>query len=271
MAGVVYDDLQRKQQQLIRKMVDGSVFVGPSTAEPITSLTDPADKLLKPLPAAYEDVGWLSDDGAQFGRDVETSDITSWGSVEPTRTDITADTTTLQIACQETKKTTIGLYSGADVRNTRANPATGEVIIDKPARPGFLYYRVLVLGVDLTDAGELYVARFLPNARVTDYDEQNFQSSDDEPLAFPVTLTGFIDSALGVSERWLFGGPGWFALLEQMGFGLATPPPGTAKTASPPADPPPVNQPQDSAEPVEVPTPGRRPARKPAAQRRGTL
>jgi hypothetical protein len=233
MAGVGYDELQRKQQQLIRKMVDASVFVAHADAQPIGALTDPADKRLRQLPAGYDDAGWLSDDGAQFSRDVKTSDVTSWGSVEPTRTDITADTTTLAIACQETKRTTIGLYTGADLRGVKPDPVTGEVSIEKPARPGFLYFRVLALGVDLTEAGELYVARFLPNARVTDYDDQNFQSSDDEPLTFPVTFTGFIDSKLGYSERWLFGGPGWAALLEQMGFDpLAPPPPPPKATAA---------------------------------------
>src|SRR4051794_39499016 len=124
MPGLPYDQLQKKQQELIRKMVDGSVFVASTSADPIASLTD-TDKLLKPLPAGYEDVGWISDDGAQFSRNVETSDITSWGSVEPTRTDITGDVTTLQIACQETRRATIGLYSGADMSDVKPDPQSG--------------------------------------------------------------------------------------------------------------------------------------------------
>ncbi len=218
MAGSAYDDLQARKNHLIRKALEGSVFVAPVTADAITDLTDDADKLLKALPSGYEDVGWLSDDGAQFSRDVDTSDITAWGSVEPVRSDVTQDTTTLQIACLETKKVTIGLYTGADMSAVTADATTGEVRIEKRARPGIQDFRVLAIGVDLTDAGELYVARFLPRARVTDYDDQNLQSSDDEPVTFPVTMTSYVDSTLGYSEKYLFGGPGWFAALSDMGF-----------------------------------------------------
>jgi hypothetical protein len=77
---------------------------------------------------------------------------------------------------------------------------------------------VLAIAVDLTDDGELYVARFLPRARVTDFDDQNLQSSDDSPITWPVTMTGYEDPVLGYSERYLFGGPGWAARLSAMGF-----------------------------------------------------
>jgi hypothetical protein len=33
-----------------------------------------------------------------------------------------------------------------------------------------------------------------------------------------VTVTGEIDSTLGYSESYLFGGAGWLALLDSMGF-----------------------------------------------------
>jgi hypothetical protein len=220
MAGVSYDDLQQRNAALIFKALQGSVFVAPESAAAITTLTD-TDKQLKTLPDDYEDVGWTSDDGAQFSRSVDTSDITGWGSVEPLRSDVTSDVTTLQIACLETKKSTIGLYTGADMSAVSPDASTGEVSIEKPARPGFRYYRVLAIAVDLTDDGELYVARFLPRARVTDYDDQNFQSSDDSPITWPVTMTGYEDPTLGYSEKYLFGGPGWAARLSAMGFSAA--------------------------------------------------
>src|SRR5690606_41499635 len=84
-------------------------------------------------------------------------------------------------------------------------------------RPATRHYRILTIGVDLADAGEIYVARFLPRASVSDKDDQAFQSGDD-PLGWPVTLTAYKDAALGTSERYYFGGPGWAALLDDMGF-----------------------------------------------------
>ena len=217
MAGVSYDNLQHRQQALIRKMIEGSVFIAPFSATAITTLTD-TDKFLKALPAGYEDIGWLSDNGASLERKVDAPEIKSWGAVEPTRTDIISDVTTLKIECQETKKATIGLYTGADLTAVTADPTTAEVDIAKPPRPGIQYHRALVVGVDLTDNGELYVGRFLPRCRVTDYDNQDFQAAGDKPLTFGCTLTAYIDSVLGYSERWLFGGAGWAALQTQMGF-----------------------------------------------------
>lgn len=217
MTGVNYDTLENRQQALIRKMIEGSVFIAPYSATAITSLTD-TDKGLKTLPSGYEDIGWLSDNGASLERKVDAPETKAWGSVEPVRTDIISDITSLKIECFETKRATIGLYSGADLSAVTADPTSGEVDIAKPARPGIAYHRALVVGVDLTDAGELYIARFLPRCRVTNYDNQEFMGSNDKPLTFGVTLTAYIDSVLGYSERFLAGGPGWASLQTTMGF-----------------------------------------------------
>ena len=169
------------------------------------------------LPSGWDDLGWLSTDGAQFSRDVSTSDVTSWGSVTPTRSDVTSDTSTLAVTAQETKLLTIGLATGADLAAVTPDAQTGEVRVEKPSRPASKHYRALSLAVDLGDAGEIYIARFLPRAKVTNYAEQNFGGGDD-PISWGVTLTGEEDSDLGFSESWLFGGPGWNALLADMGF-----------------------------------------------------
>lgn len=172
---------------------------------------------LAPLPAGYGDLGWLSSDGAQFSRDVSTSEVTSWGSVSPSRTDVTTDTTTMTVTAQETKLLTIGLATGADLSAAVAAFQTGELSIAKPTRPKSRHYRVLSVAVDQGDLGEIYIARFLPRAKVSGYSDQSFGSGDD-PITWGVTMVGEIDSALGYSERWIFGGDGWNALVAQMGF-----------------------------------------------------
>ena len=217
-----YDDLKNKQAELIRKALDGSVFLAPATAGPIVNLTEdsvatPGTPELTALPTDWDDLGYLSNDGAAFARDVASSEVTSWGSVTPTRTDITSDTTTLTVTAQETKLLTLGLATGADLANIVADATTGEVKIAKPARPKSKHYRVLSLAVDEGDGGEIYVARFLPRAKVSSYAEQAFGGGDD-PIAWGVTLTGEVDDTLGYSEEWLFGGAGWKALLTEMGF-----------------------------------------------------
>ena len=217
-----YDALKNKQNELIRKSLDGSVFVADVSADPITNLTTavagpPVVISLTALPTDWDDLGFLSTDGAAFSRDVSTSEVTSWGAVTPTRTDIVSDTTTLTVVAQETKLLTIGLATGADLSAITPDATTGEVKIAKPVRPKSKHYRVLSLAVDEGDAGEIYIARFLPRAKVSSYAEQSVAQGDD-PITWGVTLTGEVDSDLGYSEQWLFGGAGWQALLADMGF-----------------------------------------------------
>jgi hypothetical protein len=226
-----YETLKNKQTELIRKALDGSVFVADIGADPIASLTTftagsagppvvPDTIALTALPTDWDDLGWLTSEGVQFARDVSASDVTSWGSVTPTRTDITSDSTTLTVVAQETKLLTIGMATGADLSAVLADADSGEVSIAKPSRPTAKHYRVLSLAVDQGDGGEIYIARFLPRAKVSNYAEQTFGGGDD-PVTWGVTLTGEEDSALGYSERWIFGGAGWKALVVEMGFAFA--------------------------------------------------
>ena len=224
-----YEALKNKQQELIRKSLDGSVFIAPPSADPIATLTQyraavvgppavPAGVELAALPEAWDDLGWLTGDGAAFSRDVSSSETTSWGAVTPTRTDITADTTTLTVTAQETKLLTIGLATGADLANVVPDAQTGELRVSKPLRPKSAHYRVLSLAVDQGDDGEIFIGRCLPNAKVSSYAEQAFAGGE---VPWGVTFTGEIDDELGYSEQWLFGGEGWKALLTKMGFPAA--------------------------------------------------
>ena len=225
MAGQNYDLLKKKQSELIRKALQGSVFGASVDADVPSRLTDATDSLLAPLPTAtlpevwampWGDFGWLSNDGAQFSNDVASSDTTSWGSVAATRTDITSDTSSMTVVMQETKLMTIGLYTGAEL--TPDSPeADGELIITKPSRPKSKAYRILSVAVDDGDAGEIYIGRLLPRAKVVGKAEQAFGGGDD-PIGWGVTFQGEEDSTLGFSERWFFGGPGWVGLLAKMGF-----------------------------------------------------
>jgi hypothetical protein len=216
MTDTTWAALKDKKQQLLRKATDGSVFVAPIGSTAITALTAGSGSALQTLPSGYEDVGWTTDDGAQFARSVDGSNTTSWGSVEPTRSDITKDTTTLKFVAQETKLLTIGLYLGIDTSGLTADATTGELIVPRPSVPVNPYYRVLMLAVDEGDGGEIYIGRFLARARVTDYDDQPYKN-DDNVIGYGVTMTGYEDSTLGFSEEQFFGGPGWKALLADMG------------------------------------------------------
>lgn len=218
MAGTTFDDLQTHNAALIMKSLEVGVFIAPYSAATITTLTD-TDKLLKALPTGWGDLGWLSDDGAQISRDINTSDITGAGSATPLRSDVVSDTPTLQVACLETNARSIGLHVGVDMTAITPDATSGEVGVAQPSRPATKFYRVLAIGVDLVDgSGEYYVARYLPKAKVTDVDDQAYQSSDDSPVTWAATLQGMVDPVLGYPQKYFFGGPGWFAKLADMGF-----------------------------------------------------
>lgn len=216
-----YEALKNKKNELIRKALEGSVFGAPVTADPIADLTTytagpPVVIDLTPLPTGWDDFGHLTTDGAQFSRDITSSDVNSWGSNTPSRTDITADTTTLSFTMQETKALTIGIGIGADMSGVVPDAQTGEVQIQKPAKPTSRRYRILSLAVDQGDYGEIYLGRFLPRAKVSSYAEQSHNGETE--TQWGVTVTGEVDSTLGYSESYLFGGAGWLALLDEMGF-----------------------------------------------------
>lgn len=167
------------------------------------------------LPSGWDDLGYLTEDGAAFARDVSQDQTTSYGSASPTRTDVTSDITALTVVAQETKLLTIGLATGADLAAAIPAANTGEVRINKPLKPKGKHYRVLSVAVDIADGGEVYLGRFLPRATVSNYSEQSHNGG---VVTWGVTLTGEEDNALGFSESWLFGGPGWQAMLSSMGF-----------------------------------------------------
>lgn len=225
---VYYDELKNLQADLIRKALGGSAFLAPSSADPIAALTTytaaevgpPAVEAkidMTPLPAGYGDLGYLTDDGIGQSNETSNSEITSFQSVTPTRTDLVSDTDTITVTCQETKLLTIGLFTGATLSADSLAANTSELSIPKPERPVARTYRLLTLAVDNSSDGEIYIGRFYPNVKVTGKGDQVYSKAD-QALVWPVTFTAQPDGALGYSVRYLFGGAGWAALTAKMGF-----------------------------------------------------
>jgi len=220
---MTYQQLQDRKNELIRKALEGSVFIADSSVTAIDVLTiatgtgATAVVDLKPLPVGYDDLGWLSEEGIGFGREIATSDISAFGSTQPVRSDVTTDTTTMTCTALETRASVLRVETGADIAALTPNADTGEVSLAKPARPASRYYRVLALAVDVDDDGnEIYIARFLPRAKVTSFGDKSFTSGD-TPVQAGFTFQAYEDSELGYSDKLFWGGPGWKNLLEKMG------------------------------------------------------
>lgn len=210
--------LNKKKAELIRKALDAHVLLAPiATAVPDTIVDTGGTDLV--IPTGFESIGNHSEDGLTWGREVENSDITSHGSVDPTRSDIRRITSTLAVTAQETNLQTLQAHLGLDLSSV-APPVSGEVKIDEPTRPKSVYYRVLAVSVDDGDAGEIYMGRLFARAKVTEAGEQTW-SDGDEAMVRPLTFQAYQDAASGFSVRHFFGGPGWTAILEDMGFPAA--------------------------------------------------
>lgn len=217
-----YAALQKHKNQLIRKGLGGSLFLAPSTAVtlPEAFTSDTGD--LVALPVGWLDGGLMTDDGMQFARNVDLSEVTSFGETAPTRSDVTSDVETVEVAFQETSQLTIAMFTGASLASLVADATTGELNIVKPDRPAPRLWRVFALAVDENAAGEIYVGRYFPQAKVTDYADQAYAKGDD-PITWGCTLQAEKDPALGYAVRYVFGGPGWISLLVDMGFVAVTP------------------------------------------------
>lgn len=215
-----YEELQNRKNQLIRKALGGGLYLAPLSVAAVETLTGPDGSLIEFVTndeTGYTDGGWMTDDGMQMSRDTDSSDITSFGAVEPTRSDVTSDVQNVEVAFQETNRLTISMFTGVDIDKLIPDPKTGELQVTKPTRPKSKYWRLLALAVDDSEYGEVYVAASMPRAKTNEFSDQAFAKGDNA-IEWGATFQAQSDSTLGYSLRYLFGGPGWKGLLADMGW-----------------------------------------------------
>lgn len=203
---------------LVRKGLQGSVLLGKyPTAADITTLSA-TDGIT--LPAGYDSIGWISEDGLTFGTDVEVSEVRGWGASSMLRRDVQSTDRTIAFSALETKRLTSELRSGLDLSATTMSPQ-GEVVITHPDRMPTKYWRVLALGVDGEGDQRYYVAKFFPKATVSEFDEESWSDGDD-PISYSVTMTALIDDTVGTACREFIFGPGALAAAGAMGWTAST-------------------------------------------------
>ena len=214
-----YNAMQDRREELIFKALEGSIFVAPMSAAMPTQLTTTAGSLVA-LPAGWEDVGWVDgSDGVNWSRKVDTSDTDSWGSPEPTRSDINKDEASLKFTMQETKRVTLETYYGLDLSAIKANATTKEVQFAQPRRPATRYFRLFGLFVDGSGADEIYVARLFSKANVVDMDDSKWTTKD-SVASYGVSVRANWSSSDSFSVKHFIGGPGWAPKVENAGFTL---------------------------------------------------
>jgi hypothetical protein len=216
------ETLADHKSQLIRKALEGSIFVAPFSAPPITTMTTGASSALTALPAGYVDVGFVEKKAAvTWSRKITTEEVLAWGDIFPVRRDITKDDSELKFSMLETQRQSLELYYGLDLSSTLPDPATSEVAFSQPSRPQTIFYRVFGLFQDGAGADAIYVGRFYPRASISDMSDQKW-SDDTDPLLWEVSMSAVTDTDLGYPVRHFFGGPGWAGLLADLGFGAGS-------------------------------------------------
>lgn len=200
-----FAEVKGHNRDLIRKVLEMSIFVKP-VEDSDTEITQVWDGTGLVVPTGYVSVGLVTKgDGASWTRDQSTSDTESMGYAEPTRRDIVTDVNGLSFTMQESKRQVLELHHGIDLAGVTTD-ANGNFYYDKPARPSVRRYRVLALGKEGDGPEAIYLARWLPNAQVTENGEQAWV--EESEIQYPATLTGFTDDEFGTSFREIWGGPG---------------------------------------------------------------
>jgi len=206
------------KSELIRKALEGSIFVAPFSASPITTMTSGSSSALAALPTGYVDVGFVEKKAAvTWSRKITTEEVMVWGDIFPARRDITKDDSQLKFSMLETKRTSLELYYGLDLSSTTANATTKEVSFAQPSRPQTIFYRVFGLFQDGEGSDAIYLGRFYPRASVSDMTDQKWDD-DTDPVLWEISMSAVTDTDLGYPVKHFFGGPGWAALLSDLGF-----------------------------------------------------
>ncbi len=202
----------------MRKFRQILVYVAPTTAAPVTTLTGPTGAFLA-VPPAYIPVGLLRKDaGVTFPRSVDKSETESINHGSATREDTESDDRMVKFTAQQTTKTVLELSQGLNLSGvTRA--ANGEVSFPHPELPDDMFYRLLVIGFD--PKYQIGAGKFLPQWQPMDFPETKWGN---DVTDYEITGKAFPDDVLGYSV-WDIAvcGPGAITHAAALGFTAAGP------------------------------------------------
>ncbi|MDD2325907.1 MAG: hypothetical protein PHW63_07915 [Alphaproteobacteria bacterium] len=217
-----FEDLREAKGSLIRKALGGFIVVAPMDVAVPDKFVDVGGGLIDLKALGYQKLGWLTKgDGINFSRDVEQQETESFGALEPTRIDFTKDVTSAAFRCQETNKQVLEMYYNLDLSGVTAD-ANNEFSFENEAQPATIYRRMIYIAKDGNGEDAKYIIKTMPKAIVSEVQEQAWSSESE--LSYGLTVKATSDDELGFSVRHSFGGPGFGALLADMGF--AAPPVG---------------------------------------------
>ncbi|AXH70411.1 major tail protein [Gordonia phage Daredevil] len=211
--------IMNAQNKLVRKMTAGAVLLGDLDTDIPDEFTTGALAEFT-VPTGFSSLGLTSRDGSPtFTPETETSDVDSWGLLEPSRSDIIRRTTSVAWTSQETNKKVLGLYHNADLTAVTSDATTGETHVVDPTSPDIIYHRAIFVGIDGTGANAIYILKICPRFHITEVGEQQWGAEN--AVEYPFTGSAKVDEDLGYAVMTVFGGPGWKKIAVAAGFQAA--------------------------------------------------
>jgi hypothetical protein len=210
MPTTTWDALFKGRSDLVRKALYGSVLVQDYTPAVATTFAtfNPFDSdtgLLNALPTGWVDLGYLSEDGIEFGKDTDFADTTGWQTRDKLRSDATSDQDTATMTFLETKPQIEAIYNSLPLSAMPDVGATNYNYI-KPAVPALLFRSILFIGVDGSGDQVEYVVRLWPRALMNGPDNYNWNAASE--ASFPMAFTPYPDALSGYAVKTWRDGPG---------------------------------------------------------------
>lgn len=151
-----------------------AVYVAPKGTTMPTALAAPA--------VTFADLGWLSEDGTEIGREVSSTDFTAWQGGTIVRSKITGTKNTIKVTCLEETAVQLGLYYPGSTSATVTGTTTITV-------PGGSKSNEKALVVDFLD--DTITKRYsIPRAEVTSVGAVGHKNSDMTMYEFTFTIYG---------------------------------------------------------------------------------
>jgi len=156
---------------------DSAVYIGDEGSTAAVDLAAP--------PAAYADLGWISEDGAEISREMSSNDFTAWQGGTIVRSKVSGVKDTIKVTCLEETAIALGLYYPGATSST----ATG---ITKISVPGGSASNEKALVVDFKD-DDVTKRYVIPRAEVTGVGSIGHTNSDMTMYEFTFTIYGGFD------------------------------------------------------------------------------
>ena len=157
--------------QKVRVAVTGAVYAGPTSSTAPTSA-------VSTVPAGYNDLGYISEDGVTEAYDEDVQDIQAWQGGAIVRTLISSSKASLSFTMIESKASTLELYHKGSTMEAVSGGYKIDVKLPNVVRKKFI--------LDVLD-GSTHLRIYVPDGEVTERGEITYVN--DETISYNVTIT----------------------------------------------------------------------------------